>query len=88
MSRSLLDVSVRTTLTLDDDVAHLVAEEARSSRRPYRLVVNEALRAGLRSRASSPSPFVVTPRYMGLHPGFDTDDVEGLLDGIEGADRR
>lgn len=36
---------MRTTLTLDDDVA--VKLRAAARRRPFRVVVNEALRAGL-----------------------------------------
>jgi hypothetical protein len=38
---------VRTTLTLDDDVAARLKAVMRSHRRPLRAVVNAALRAGL-----------------------------------------
>ena len=33
-------------------------------------------------------PFQVTPRSLGLPPGLNYDNVEELLDAVEGADRR
>jgi len=41
---------MRTTLTLDDDVAARLQAEARRSGRPFRTVVNEHLRAALAQR--------------------------------------
>jgi hypothetical protein len=38
---------MRTTLTLDPDVARLLREEAHRQRRPFKDVVNEAIRRGL-----------------------------------------
>ena len=38
---------MRTTLTLDPDVARLVAAEVHRARMPMKAVVNEALRKGL-----------------------------------------
>jgi ribbon-helix-helix CopG family protein len=79
----------RTTLTLEDDVAARIAAEARLTGRSVKAVVNEALRAGLEQRAQRPrTPFRVRPRPMGLRPDVDLDDVEGLLDRLEGSDRR
>jgi hypothetical protein len=76
-------VSKRTTLTLDDDVAARLDIEARRSGRPFRDVVNEALRRGLETRAH-PERFEVEPRPMGLQPGFDVDCVAALLDRLDG----
>jgi hypothetical protein len=42
---------MRTTLTLDDDVAALLKREQARSKKPFRQVVNEALRSGLTQRA-------------------------------------
>lgn len=77
---TLHDVSHRTTLSLDDDVAAKVDLEVRRTGRPYRAVVNEALRRGLESPGPSLEPYRVDARPMGLRPGIDLDDVEGLLD--------
>lgn len=38
---------MRTTLTLDDDLAVMLKREAESSRRPFRDVVNDAIRRGM-----------------------------------------
>jgi hypothetical protein len=81
-------VSVRTTLTLDDDVAAKLADAVRRLDRPYRTVVNDALRRGLEAPPPGLEPFVVDARPMGLRPGLDLDDIEGLLDLVEGPLRR
>jgi hypothetical protein len=41
---------VRTTLTLDNDLALALREEARRSGRPLKGIVNETLRIGLAAR--------------------------------------
>jgi predicted transcriptional regulator len=85
----LHDVPHRTTLTLDDDVAASLQLEARRSGRPYRAVVNDALRLGLERRVTvEREPFRVEARDLGLRPDLDLDDIEGLLDAIEGTSRR
>jgi hypothetical protein len=78
-------VSVRTTLTLDEDVAAKLDAEARRSGRPVRAVVNEALRAGLEAAAiRKPPPYRVQARDLGLRPGFEIDDIWGLIERVEG----
>ncbi|HVF07862.1 MAG TPA: ribbon-helix-helix protein, CopG family, partial [Actinomycetota bacterium] len=59
-------MSERTTLTLEDDVAARLREEARRQGRSLREVVNEALRAGLERREDDISPYQVHPRDMGV----------------------
>lgn len=82
-------MSTRTTLTLDDDVAAELKRAARKSGRSFRALVNESLRVGLRSSASASAmpPFKVMARPMGLREGFDLDDIEGLLDLLDGPTR-
>ena len=82
-------MSRRTTLTLEDDVAERLLEESRRTGKSFKDVVNETLRQGLAGRpdASLP-PFKVKSRDMGLRPGIDLDDIEGLLDRLEGSLRR
>lgn len=80
-------MSQRTTLTLDDDVADRLAAEARRSGRPFRVVVNEAIRRGLTAPPAN-EPYRVRSSHMGLRPGIDLDDIEGLLDRLDGPLRR
>jgi hypothetical protein len=81
-------VSQRTTLTLDDDVASRLDREVRRSGRPYRAVVNDALRRGLESSPPDMPPFLAEARPMGLRPGVQLDDIAGLLDLLDGPGAR
>ena len=77
---------MRTTLTLDDDVASLVNKEARKSGEPFKQVVNRLLRLGLTAtKRPVRKPFVVKPVKLGL-PHFEK--VEELLEHLEGPDHR
>jgi hypothetical protein len=80
---------VRTTLTLDEDVAAKLTREARRSGRPFRDVVNETLRRGLLTAAPGPRrKFQVKARSLGgLRSGLQLDDIGGLLARIEGRRR-
>lgn len=79
---------MRTTLTLDDDLAARLQAEARRTGRSFKTVVNERLRMAL---ARGPTvqkrkPFKVEPRSMGGPPaGFSYDNLGALLEEIEGA---
>jgi hypothetical protein len=77
---------VRTTLTLDDDVAAKLRAEARKSGAPFKQIVNDCLRVGLntRSKTASAPPFKVKARPLGLRPGFSYDNVWELIEQIEG----
>jgi hypothetical protein len=78
---------VRTTLTLDEDVAIKLRAEARRTGRSFREVVNEAIRRGLatRHRARSAAPFKVIARDLGnLRAGLDLDNIAELLERVEG----
>jgi hypothetical protein len=77
---------VRTTLTLDDDVAALLKKEARKSGEPFKQVVNRYLRVGLTApKKAVRKRFVITPINLGL-PHYDK--VEELLEYLEGPDYR
>ena len=75
-------------MTLEDDVAERLREESRRTGKSFKDVVNEVIRAGLVRRPTTLPPFKVKARPMGLRPGLDLDDIEGLLDQIEGPYRR
>ena len=82
---------MRTTLTLDDDVAAKLQTLARRTGRAFRAVVNETLRHGL---AAAPPPrarlpFRVDVRDLGRRrPGLDLDNIAEVLDQIEGPTHR
>ena len=77
---------MRTTLTIDEDLAHLLNKEMRRSGSSFKEVVNRTLRQGFSaSRQRARKPFVVTPRELGLPPGASYDSVEELLEVLEGA---
>lgn len=82
---------MRTTITLDEDVAAKLRTLVRRSGQPFKAVVNEALRRGLvpaPARAAR-TAFRVSARDLGAtRPGVQLDDVGGLLDTIEGPLRR
>jgi len=82
---------VRTTLTLEDDVAARLKAEARRTGQPFKTLVNEALRAGLlQKRLSRPKQqfTIESHNFGGLHPGVSLDNIGELLDRIEGPDNR
>lgn len=81
---------MRTTLTLDEDVQRRLEREVRRSGRPFKQVVNEMLRLAftLRPRLAKTEPFRVRPRPFGPPPGTSFDNIEELLDEIEGPLRR
>ena len=77
---------MRTTLTLDDDLARLLEKEQRRSGKPFKQVLNHFLRLGLTgARQPARKPFKVTPINLGL-PHYDK--AEDLLERLEGPDHR
>jgi hypothetical protein len=79
---------MRTTLTLDDDIAAKLKAESRKTGRPFKQVVNETLREGFFARKTRKElpPFKVRARPLGLRPGLNYDCVWKLLEEIEGPD--
>ena len=76
---------VRTTLTLDEDIAAKLQAETRRSGRTFRDVVNETLRRGLLARRTKAASKPVLPRFsLGLRAGIDLDNAELLLDELGG----
>jgi len=75
---------VRTTLSLDEDVAKLLNKEIRRNSMSFKQAVNHFLRIGL-ANSSHPNrkPFTVTPRALGLPPGISYDNVGELLEALE-----
>jgi hypothetical protein len=79
---------MRTTLTLDDDVAAKLKAESRRAGRPFREIVNETLRRGLASRrVTAPrETFKLQTRDLGgLKPGLSLDRIAELIEHVEGS---
>ncbi len=75
---------MRTTLTLDDDIAHSLTEIAHTLRKPFKQVVNETLRRGLGPAAQTPRKHVqVVPIEGGFAPGIDERRLNQLFDQME-----
>lgn len=81
---------MRTTLTLDDDVARKLRAEMRKSGRSFKETANDFLRRGLNLRRENPpaKPFVIRARPLGLRPGLSLDCISTLLEQIEGPTHR
>lgn len=82
---------MRTTLTLDDDVAAKIKAETRRSGKPFKQVVNDLLRVALSSgaRKGRIPRFAVVARDLGrLKPGLSLDNVGELLEHAEGPGHR
>lgn len=77
---------MRTTLTLDEDVAVKLRAEMRRSGGTFRDIVNDTLRRGLTTRHATPpsKPFRIAPRDLGLRPGVSLDNIAELIAQIEG----
>jgi hypothetical protein len=76
---------MRTTLTIDDDLAGLLKRSARELGLPFKDVVNQTLRAGLGEQAKprrEPAPKTI-PHAFGFRPGIDLDKLNQLVDEIE-----
>ena len=81
---------MRTTLTLDKDVAARLEQTAKKRRLPFKTIVNDALRAGL-SVIDKPAPtaafqtegFDLGPSLVG-----SLDDVHGVLARVEGEEHK
>ena len=82
---------MRTTLTLDRDVAARLQQVARRRRQSFKSIVNDALRAGLASLdrpAATRAVFRTHGFALGPSLVGSLDDVEGVLARIEGEHHR
>ena len=77
---------MRTTLTLDDDVAAKLNAEMRHSSKSFKEVVNGFLRIGLNAQweLQASGPFRAQARKLGVYPGLNYDNIGELIQQIEG----
>ena len=75
---------MRTTLTLDDDLADVLKLRAKLLEVPFKQVVNDTLRRGLAPEAPEDRPvFRVRPFRSGFRPGIDPLKLNQLNDQLE-----
>ena len=76
---------VRTTITLDDDVADLLRSEVRRSGEPFKQTVNRVLRSGLHKTKlpEAREPFVINPIHAFLPSEWTSGSVQDLLNLLE-----
>ncbi|MGH9558644.1 MAG: hypothetical protein ACRD30_05340 [Bryobacteraceae bacterium] len=83
-------MSIRTTVTLDEDVVERVKQESRTRGTSFRDELNDLVRRGLLASESKPRrrSIQVKPTRMGYRPGLNYDHIESLLEFGEGEDHR
>jgi hypothetical protein len=73
---------MRTTVTLDDDIAARLKERAQELGVPFKEVLNATLRAGLGGQ-EQPRPYTQRTASLGLRPGIDLDRASQLADDLQ-----
>lgn len=77
---------MRTTLTIDDDLAGILQKKVGQEGHSFKEVVNDTIRAGLAASGSiapKRKRFKVLARPLGLRSGFDPDRMNQLVDELE-----
>jgi hypothetical protein len=76
---------MRTTLTLDPDVAERLERAVRGGGKGLKATVNEALRIGLgiTGKPVTPPRFRIRAFVDGLQPGINPDRMTQVLDELE-----
>jgi len=75
---------MRTTLTLEPDVAKLLTLRMTQKKQSLKRAVNDALRIGLSDRNKpKEKPFRVKPHACGFKPGIDMYKLGQLADELE-----
>lgn len=77
--------NMRTTLTIDDDLAGLLKRRARELGVPFKEAVNRAIRSGLGevARPRRGTAIKTIPHSFGFRPGVDLDKLNQLADELE-----
>lgn len=82
---------MRTTITLDEDVAEKLQTEMRRKRsNNFKETLNDVLRRGLLARRElgTAKPFKVRARRLGNKTGLNYDNIGELLEQLEGSSHK
>lgn len=74
---------MRTTVTLDDDVAEALKNAAREQRTSFKEVLNMAVRRGLSQRPQRQEPYRMPTFDLGVRPGVNLDKASQLAAELE-----
>ena len=76
---------MRTTVTLDPDVAEKLKAYAHRGKLSFKQALNELIRRGLQSQQTiaKRNRFRVEPHHGGFRPGIDPGRLNQLLDELE-----
>ena len=75
---------MRTTITLDDDLAATLKARAHAEHRSFKAVLNEVLRRGLAEVPATGRPtFTVEVHQARFLPGVDVEHLSALNDELE-----
>lgn len=76
---------MRTTLTLDPDVAMKIKKRMADKNLTLKETVNQTLRQGFKTadQAQKRRPFKVIPHSFGFRPGIDLNKLNHLVDELE-----
>lgn len=76
---------MRTTLTIDDDLAESIERLRQERQVGFRQVVNDLLRNGLQAEQTRPAarPYAGPTFRSGLRPGIDPGRLNQLADELE-----
>lgn len=76
--------NMRTTLTIDDEIAERIRKEVALGRRSLKAVVNDALRRGLGLEpVKRAKPYRVKAHSSAFAPGVDAGRLNQLVDEME-----
>lgn len=74
---------MRTTVTLDEDVAAALHQLTRERGLSFKQAINSTLRTGLAQGQGAAVPYRVPTRSLGLRPGIDLDKALRLAGDLE-----
>ncbi len=74
---------MRTTVTLDPDVAAKLKEETRRRGISFKEALNSSVRRGLERGDAKPQPYKVRTSKMGARPGVNLDKALALAGRLE-----
>jgi hypothetical protein len=77
---------MRTTVTLDADVAAKLKQTARERGISFKEALNTNVRRGLESEGVRPKPYRVRTRRLGVRPGVDLDKALRIAAELEDAE--
>lgn len=80
---SIMMTYMRTTLTIDADVAQLIDDAVHRDRRPTKQVINDALRRALAPQTERQETYHLAPHESAVLPGYDPSGFNRLADELE-----